>query len=54
MRHYSSVSSVTMIGLNAYRIAVEVDVDRKAVIHDIDIVGLGDDDCQRVNVRSVD
>lgn len=42
MRHYSSVSSVTMIGLNAYRIAVEVDVDKKAVIHDIDIVGLGD------------
>ncbi|AKI98328.1 YifB family Mg chelatase-like AAA ATPase [Kosmotoga pacifica] len=31
-----------MIGLNAYRIVVEVDVDKKAVIHDVDIVGLGD------------
>jgi len=39
---YSQVKSGTINGLNAFFIDVEVDVDPKTVIHDIDIVGLGD------------
>ncbi len=34
--------SITVVGLNVNLITVEVDIDRKSVIHDVDIVGLGD------------
>ncbi|KAF2958839.1 magnesium chelatase [Thermotoga sp. Ku-13t] len=34
--------SATLVGLNVFSIEVEVDIDRKSVIHDVDIVGLGD------------
>lgn len=34
--------SATLVGLNVFPIEVEVDIDRKSVIHDVDIVGLGD------------
>ncbi len=33
---------MTTIGLSVIPVTVEIDVDRKAVIYDIDIVGLGD------------
>ena len=39
---YSRVRSGTLHGLNAFFIDVEVDVETRTVIHDIDIVGLGD------------
>lgn len=42
MSHYSKVKSVTMQGLKAIEILVEVDLDKKAILQDIDIVGLGD------------
>ncbi|MCD6103286.1 MAG: YifB family Mg chelatase-like AAA ATPase [Thermotogaceae bacterium] len=38
----SKLSSVTITGLNVTVIHVEVDIDRRSVIHDVDIVGLGD------------
>ncbi|HEY8541531.1 MAG TPA: YifB family Mg chelatase-like AAA ATPase [Pseudothermotoga sp.] len=38
----AKLSSVTVVGLNVNLITVEVDIDRKSVIHDVDIVGLGD------------
>lgn len=34
--------SATLVGLNVFPIEVEVDIDKKSVIHDVDIVGLGD------------
>ena len=40
--NYAKINTVTTVGLNVQSVAVEVDIDRKAVIHDIDIVGLGD------------
>lgn len=40
--NYAGVSTVTTIGLNVLPVTVEVDVDRRAIIYDIDIVGLGD------------
>jgi len=39
---YSRVKSGTLHGLNAFFIDVEVDIESRTVIHDIDIVGLGD------------
>ncbi|MEJ5229339.1 MAG: YifB family Mg chelatase-like AAA ATPase [Pseudothermotoga sp.] len=36
------LNSVTVLGLDVNVITVEVDIDRKSVIHDVDIVGLGD------------
>lgn len=38
----AKLSSVTVVGLNVNLITVEVDIDKKSVIHDVDIVGLGD------------
>lgn len=38
----AKLSSITVVGLNVNLITVEVDIDRKSVIHDVDIVGLGD------------
>lgn len=38
----AKLSSVTVVGLNVTPIEVEVDIDRKSIIHDVDIVGLGD------------
>lgn len=38
----ANLSSITVVGLNVNLITVEVDIDRKSVIHDVDIVGLGD------------
>lgn len=38
----AKLSSATLIGLNVFPVEVEVDIDRKSVIHDVDIVGLGD------------
>jgi len=40
--NYAGVKTVTTIGLSVIPVTVEIDVDRKAVIYDIDIVGLGD------------
>jgi len=39
---YSKLKSCTIIGLNPHLIDVEVDHDKRSIIHDIDIVGLGD------------
>ncbi|MGJ8454339.1 YifB family Mg chelatase-like AAA ATPase [Pseudothermotoga sp. U03pept] len=38
----AKLNSVTVLGLDVNVITVEVDIDRKSVIHDVDIVGLGD------------
>lgn len=38
----AKLSSATLVGLNVSLVEVEVDIDRKSVIHDVDIVGLGD------------
>ncbi|MEN3007441.1 YifB family Mg chelatase-like AAA ATPase [Pseudothermotoga sp.] len=38
----AKLSSATLVGLNVFPVEVEVDIDRKSVIHDVDIVGLGD------------
>jgi magnesium chelatase family protein len=40
--NYSNVKTVTLYGLQMIPVVVEIDVDKKAVIYDIDIVGLGD------------
>ena len=39
---YSRLESCTIIGLNPQIVEVEVDLDKKSIIHDIDVVGLGD------------
>lgn len=39
---YSRVKSGTLQGLNVFFVDVEVDIETRTVIHDIDIVGLGD------------
>ncbi|AEH51914.1 YifB family Mg chelatase-like AAA ATPase [Pseudothermotoga thermarum] len=38
----SKTFSATVVGLNVTKVTVEVDIDKKSVIHDVDIVGLGD------------
>lgn len=40
--NYARVNTITTVGLKVMPVTVEIDVDKRAVIHDIDIVGLGD------------
>lgn len=42
MKRYARVKSVTTIGLEVVEVIIEVDIDKKAVLHEIDVVGLGD------------